>query len=346
MNKTLKQYCKWPNNHITIHYNGNVKLCCIRPYEFDTSFFDYNKRKNIIESEPDDICKNCLRGNSGETQFTKSYFTEDNDITSITIILPPICNLKCVMCGPEYSSSWISDYNKLNNVSYKHSTSFTDYILYVEQLITKQILTKSVKKIKIVGGEPMMYETEKFLMLLDLFYLINPDVKLIIVTNGTVYKDEIINKLKQFPNAAINVSIDGIDKVNNYIRYPADWSVVRDNFIRFKKYIKTDILHSVSILNFLEYENIKTFAEDTNSELYSNIVEYPKYLSIKVLSPSIKTLNSNSELNNFIKEDHEYMHGETLDYIKKIDYIRNLNILDYIPSFEKIIKTWNANSAN
>ena len=63
------------------------------------------------------------------------------------------------------------------------------------------------------GGEPFMNP-----FIDDFLKEIKPDAELSFNTNGTILSDSTLELLQNRPNLIINLSLDGINEHNNYIR--------------------------------------------------------------------------------------------------------------------------------
>jgi hypothetical protein len=136
------------------------------------------------------------------------------------------CNLKCRTCGSDLSTTWEDD----DAILSKH---------YKERKVTKiNNIEKewsaedfsNIEEIKFTGGEPMLHPN--FIKVLDI--LISSGranlITLDIFTNASwVPRDKVISRLNQFGKILINLSVDGVGKVNDYIRYPSEWSVVDES---------------------------------------------------------------------------------------------------------------------
>ena len=131
------------------------------------------------------------------------------------------CNFACVYCGPDLSSKWAVELNDLSNVmepsTFQHSKN--------------QILNNlnSVKHVYLAGGEPLLI-AENYELLTKL-YEINPDATIRINTNLSMIQNNKIFDLliHKFKNTMWTVSVDSIGDNYNYLRYPGNWSLFKEN---------------------------------------------------------------------------------------------------------------------
>lgn len=87
------------------------------------------------------------------------------DIPYFDLRLGNVCNLKCVMCSPHDSSSWIKDW-KLQQPNYKNSILASDqdwdqdfdYTWYKKGSFLESMMKQShnIKQLYFAGGEPLM----------------------------------------------------------------------------------------------------------------------------------------------------------------------------------------------
>jgi len=134
------------------------------------------------------------------------------------------CNLKCRTCSSDLSTTWVDEQNILSKY-------------YLDKHVSKSIINIEkdwdiedfdyVEEIKFTGGEPMLHPN--FIKTIDTILATGKEksITLDIFTNASwIPKDKVISRLKRFKEVTINLSIDGIGVVNDYIRSPSEWSTV------------------------------------------------------------------------------------------------------------------------
>ena len=229
-----------------------------------------------------------------------------------------------------------------------------------------------------VGGEPMLIKEHTE----SLKYIIDSNkahtIRLAYNTNLTSVSDEILDLWKEFKEVRIAASIDGIDKVFNYQRYPA-------NFNKVSKIIKTLDTHptinfrlwfyfTVTNLNvfhfpeFMKWKLKNNFVEwnrinSPNPTVSYNMCHTPKHYSITILPKDLKDtlyehynkhiewVNSTDYEENikkdFIKKcnsvvkymysvDNSHYIKDFINITKKLDIIRNQNVIDIIPQYKDL----------
>jgi hypothetical protein len=139
-----------------------------------------------------------------------------------------LCNLKCVICGPENSTQWIPDYQKI------YPDRSVDQYRYqkLNQLqLTSASAVGSIKNVHFHGGgEPLL--SNAHVQLLEKIQETQglSQVRVFYNTNGTQrVSDEILKLWEQCKLIELYFSIDDVGKRFNYQRTGADWNQVVNN---------------------------------------------------------------------------------------------------------------------
>ena len=170
--------------------------------------------------------KGCYKCQEEETRGIKSMRSSygelmsgnDNEVEFIDISLSKDCNLACKMCGPWASSTWnklTKDNEEIHEFQKPSNMSFSADI----EKIFNGVNLKKLTTIKLLGGEPFITPQTK-----DLFEYLDANANLqninfITNTNMTFFPDKLMKYLIKFKALGISLSIDGIDKINSYVRY-------------------------------------------------------------------------------------------------------------------------------
>jgi organic radical activating enzyme len=264
-----------------------------------------------------------------------------NDILVLKLFTSRTCNATCISCGPGASSSWAQLIQRDNPEIQSEPYKFID----IDKIRTK-VNFKELKMLSFIGGEPL-YEKKNFDLLEHLAELGNTNVFLSMVTNGSVRLTERQKQvLSKFKNLNFSVSIDGIESVFEYMRYPLNWAGLKDNLEFFQEL--TDNISSnytLSNLNIL-YHNKTVEWFDKNNIVYSvNPIYNPVWLQPKALPESIKKLLklqlSAVDYNTFISPihtDHDQRNfQQMLEEIKKQDTSKKIQMKDYLPELHKLL---------
>ena len=172
------------------------------------------------------------------------------------------CNLQCRMCNPQNSHLIDQEYKKIGLIEHNSPSS-------IKHVVGFEIVNyDSAQKIYIAGGEPTVMP--EFYEFLDRCIEERQTQKEILVnTNGTNINGRFKKQLTHFQNLQFIFSIDGLQDLNYYIRWPSDWDKIIENW----KYLR-DQGHKVFVNTAISIYNINRL-----HELFSWIdTEFPNTL--------------------------------------------------------------------
>ena len=171
------------------------------------------------------------------------------------------CNLSCRMCTPGSSSKVAETAKKVNRLlktKYKnHNTSARDYYILAEKEDTLTFdsytinniksLMPQLQEIQTAGGETFINDqyTEILQYAVDNGY--NENIALEVTTNGTKFIEEKLDLITQFRYIDLIISIDGVEKIYEYIRYPFKFNLIVKRLNYLKSYIsRHNLQHKVN----------------------------------------------------------------------------------------------------
>jgi organic radical activating enzyme len=137
-----------------------------------------------------------------------------------------------------------------------------------------------VKQIYLTGGEPTLVQGNyEFLQqLIDKGFA--KDISLIFNTNVTNFQQKFLDAINQFKKITLNLSIDGVEGVQEYIRYPSKWNHILKNMNLLMEKVKQsntryDLVFTptVSILNVANFQVFVDWAYDfaTNNQTSNSV---------------------------------------------------------------------------
>jgi hypothetical protein len=147
-----------------------------------------------------------------------------------------LCNLKCRMCTPYYSTAWRQDWKELYNLNYIDPVTFAgpdDAQAFKEMEPHFPFL----KAAYFAGGEPMMADNH-YKTLIGLLAVGNTDVDIFYSTNFSILKlgkYQVLDYWKQFKKVRLNASLDCNHERAEYWRDGTDWKIILDNRLRLKE---------------------------------------------------------------------------------------------------------------
>lgn len=359
----MNKFCILPWVHTEIRPNGDLMPCCMFKGQSNfniknTTLHKYSKtylkelREKFINNQSVYECSNCWdeeklglkskRQRSNELFNNVNKVPENFNLRYLDLKLGNTCNLKCRICSSLYSSKWIADELKLLGKS-NSSKEFNWSKLIDDKFLTDHV--KNVEQIDFTGGEPFLIE--KHFKLLE--YLnknnLSQNVKIHYNTNGTIeptlYQIELLEKFKY---VEVMFSIDDIGKRFEYIRHPAIWEILENNFYNMlKTKLNVSICFTLSIYNILYFDEFINWFNTLNlsqDKLFINILHSPIYLKPSSLPNSVKNrlLEKYKDSNyNFITKSL-YTSGDWQkfkEYTKSLDKIRNENFIEIFDKFKE-----------
>ena len=208
---------------------------------------------------------------------TEKDGTTEMQLVSLDLRLGNRCNLACRMCSPYSSDQLIDIYHAIYGDSlelYRNINWFEPQIFW-DQLLEK---TANLRFLHLAGGEPLILKKSfDFLqMLIEQGGALN--ICLSYNTNLSVLPQEIYNYWPNFKSVDLSISLDGVGKVNEYIRYPLRWDIFHKNLWQVEKdfqrlNICAATIHSVfQAYNLMDVVNICHFTQQ-----FKNISNYPLF---------------------------------------------------------------------
>jgi len=233
------------------------------------------------------------------------------DIPYFDLRLGNVCNLKCTMCSPHDSSSWIKEwkllYPKYTNENLKRDQSWNenfDYTWYKKGtfLDSMKDQAKNIKELYFAGGEPLMipehYNILQFMV--DEGYA--KDCCIRYNSNGTVLEDKLFVLWSHFKEVTFNFSIDAYSEKNDYIRYPSQWNEIAKNLKILddsNANVRINIASAVQLLNapylgeLAEWKASQQFSKVNSMPfggglISTHLVYFPSYLNVRVMPAELK----------------------------------------------------------
>lgn len=219
------------------------------------------------------------------------------------------CNLECRMCDPSSSKKhWDNFQYYIENdipLPYMWQHLFTKGVDHWEhkrdrdynQNLKKQYILEvlpTLRILKVTGGEPFMSK--------DFYDILTHTIKsghaknltIKITTNGTKFIKKYLKLFEHFKKVKITLSIDGTEKIYDYIRYPFTWSKVEGNIhkLAFSDNIEFQASCIVSVYNWLNLSDIFKVFKDLNKWIFFDIN----------CRPNISELNIKNLPNHLLEE--------------------------------------------
>jgi hypothetical protein len=233
----------------------------------------------------------------GHQQFLNSNNNQgatDTYPIDMHIDLGNFCNLACKMCNSKASSTIASQQVKWGIESSRQylGTDWTRNEQVWNNFKQQLLELPTLNNIHFMGGETLL--TDRFEDLVDTMIEHERfELCFSFVTNGTVFRPELLNKLKLFRRVGIEVSIETVDDHNAYQRQGTDTNLVLSNIKRYQQWcngtsITVALRPAPSLLSIGYYTELLQYALDNQFIVKSNLCYNPRFLSAEVLPESIK----------------------------------------------------------
>lgn len=236
--------CYAPVKNLYFRHQGKVVACCYnREYVLGTypekSIHDIwfgneaEKLRNHIKNNDLTLgcfgCENLLRAGNYDAVKAKMYdeYSENKKKypSVMEFELSSKCNLECIMCNGEFSSSIRKNREKRPPLEDVYDDEFVkqleDFIPYLDE-------------VKFYGGEPFLIPV--YYEIWDKIAAENPNCRISVQTNATTLNNRVKNCLER-GNFHLNISLDSLDKENfERIRKNANFERVIENLHFFHAY--------------------------------------------------------------------------------------------------------------
>ena len=289
--------CNMIKNQIFFNMSNNIVPCCV----FDANSNKLTKTINdyynsplynkLLDSNENDYwvdeCHRCKSTEEGggfsERQKANRIFSSKEQIESLQFAISNYCNISCLMCTPKLSTTWQNVIREDNELE-----DFFDDNKIVKTFDISQIKNSNLqylKRITITGGEPLTSP-----VLLQLINELDSRVELSNVaidinTNGTKVDVLYNNIWKKFKSVKINLSIDAVEKLNDFIRLGSDWNQILQNYYNLKEMnLQLSICPTISALNINSISELYNFF--SNDTFTPHILTFPTYLQYNSLPPA------------------------------------------------------------
>ena len=247
--------------------------------------------------------------------------TTDTMPIDLHINLGNFCNLACKMCQSNASSTIASQEVKWGIVESKKYLG-VDWTRDPEVWgnFKQQILNiQNLNNIHFMGGETLL--TDRLEDLVDTMIEHKKfDLCFSFVTNGTVFKPDLVNKLKQFKRVGIEISIETITDHNTYQRQGTNTIQVLENIQRYQALcdesnITVTLRSAPSLLSIGYYHTLLEYALENKLLVRSNLCHDPKFLYVVNLPATVK-------------KQYAVKYNELISHLDSIDTTSDFNAND------------------
>lgn len=304
--------CPRLDHFVRFNANGTVSRCghMIDPPQFnsliemDSSEWLYDVKAQVQPKE----CVRCFQTesvNNTSIRLNSIKFHQKQtrpDYLIVGGVLDNICNSGCMTCNEDHSTK----IGSLKSQTYP----IVDNTNRFWQLPTERIVHLDIN-----GGEPSASKNYR-----DVLKNLPVNVRSVrINTNCSLIINEIKDLIARGVDITITVSLDGIDEVHDYVRWPIKWNKFYENLMYYKSIDKANLntWTTVSALNIHNFITIKQFAANHQlAHSYAFLhspdpinVRYENDLTLpyKNIFPGIVAVDKNNqpEIDEYIKQQKQ-----------------------------------------
>ena len=211
------------------------------------------------------------------------------------IDLGNFCNLACKMCDPSASSTIASQEVRWGIESSKKflGVDWTKDRAVWQRFKDELLTIPHLNNIHFMGGETLL--TDRMEDLVD--HMIQHerfDICFSFVTNGTIFRTRLLDKLSKFRRVGIEVSIETLTDHNAYQRQGTNTQEVLDNIKHYQSRCTDNVSLTLrpapSILTIGNYTTLLEYAVENKLIVNSILVTRPDFMDARILPESIKQL--------------------------------------------------------
>lgn len=332
-------FCPVPWTGFIMNPNGEVKNCVLSNESIgninDTDIKDIlhgNKNSQIKDAMCSDKkhtnCSNCYKLEQGNTgiknvrsdryYYLKSlagvpydiYDTHNTTLKTVDMRWRNTCNLACVYCGPDLSSTWAKELGVDITVDETQLAKTKQYVLEN---------APNLKNVYLAGGEPLLMKEN-----VELLDRLDPSCTVRINTNLSNIKGPVFERASKFKDVHWTVSVETMNSEFEYIRWGAKWNTFLDNLNVIRQFD-----HKISFNMLWFVLNPYTVFDTVDYFMQQGYVENSFVIGpIKVpVEYDIRNVNSHTQddlrillLNRINYADSRYLlHNSYINMLKHLD---------------------------
>lgn len=281
------------------------KPCCW--YRNGVTANSYQEYKDKISKQS--IAENCsycidMEKNGAAWSPRQTHIETSEGVENLFVVnasLGNLCNLKCVTCSPSNSTQILSELKRFSN-SFdstpfdKINDSVIDKIAFIKDALSSvDVLTL---RFEFLGGEPLIspHIIEFIYWLLDQPFASKSYFN--ITTNSTTFDQKLMDDITStIAKLTIQLSVDGIDDMFEYLRSNAKMNVLEENAKKYYELSKTrsdkfylSYNYTLSWMNSVHFADFYNWVQKTTPECRINItfLEGPECYSLSILPENIR----------------------------------------------------------
>lgn len=291
----LKHFCFAPYKSMFFSLHGKMAPCYATYNERSDVYANTSIRKSwftgsfeIIRKEHEhfDFSTNCefcnqlfvnkAYGSMLMQKYEHYAFAKSNYPAIMEFELSNRCNLECIMCDSNLSSS----------IAKRNDCDVRTNDIYGEKFINElREFIPHLRMAEFTGGDPFLIEI--YYEIWDLIIELNPNCEILITTNANTMSDRIRNLMSRTSRLHFNVSIDAVTKETyEKIRINGNFDKALANIVIFHDYCKMNktslnLLVCPMTVNARELPQLIELGNSFDAGVFFHTVVKPENLSLK-----------------------------------------------------------------
>jgi sulfatase maturation enzyme AslB (radical SAM superfamily) len=152
----------------------------------------------------------------------------ERTVSDWQIDLGNFCNSACIFCNPESSSKLASEFKRIGLIDQVPAASWCENPELLSRFVDDLKQCQDIRYLHFIGGETLI--TPGFVKILEAVIAAGraQDITVGFTTNLTVWDDHVIDLLTQFHQVNLGMSVEALDPINDYVRWPGVLSTTRE----------------------------------------------------------------------------------------------------------------------
>lgn len=247
------EYCRWQNKtHILSQVGLGNNIDKLGPLAYFHKVMS-PIRSQLLNGEAQPGCQNCyvmeqhnkvsgrqrqllkigvvakyfdtsLASNTYHNDFVYSAYNSGQTTRQVRdwqIDLGNYCNSQCVMCGPNSSSRIAAEFKGMGLIDRLPARAWCDDPVLLNRFIQDLVQCRDLEYMHFIGGETLITPGFRKILQAVIDHGLSERITIGFTTNLTVPPGDVIELLYRFKQVNLGLSIEAIDPVNDYIRYPS-----------------------------------------------------------------------------------------------------------------------------
>lgn len=313
--------------HVSCHPDGDLRVCChglgqnkiadgLNIFNSNADVLNHptyqSIRKEMLEGQVPEVCRSCheiekIGGQSPRLKYvagtgdqmedfleqTESDGSFKGPVHELDLTLGNSCNLKCRMCSPVFSDKLKDTFDTMGLSYNKQTVEKIKERWNGDNIVIPLLKENSIQSLVFQGGEPLLYRHHLKILRELVDSGRSSKIELSYDTNLTVLPGEVVKLWKEFKHVEVDVSLDGVEKTFEYIRYGSIWNKIESNLnellslnlknlsLQFSTLIQAGMIHNLfELIQFCQ-------------KLPGSFIRIPKFTLIE--SPEFLSLNATSQ---------------------------------------------------